>query len=279
MKRVFASVVLAIGLASGASAQNDLPAAEPGTSEEVGRGARIVRGGNDASYGGGGYEQRGTYRGGYGREKDERTGADRGNYGKGFYVGYYTGLDLGQDTKALARRLDVVDAGNARSHAGGVAGLKFGETLKDSFGQAAVYTDVELDLFYNGFSQASSNGDPRLRTDVDSFVYMANFLLRFDAAAVQPYLGMGIGGYAANVPVQAGGGSLESDEVGGFAWAFILGGDIYLSQKASIFMEYKWLNFQNGFACNGGIIDVGTLGGKDVRFGQNILTLGLRLHF
>ena len=196
-------------------------------------------------------------------------------YGTGWYGAIQAGVNAYQD-------LDTNDVSfnnfrfsfDADSNVGAFVGGKFGYV----FGTGKVRPAVELDAFYNHFDidvdvHGSHGGKGNLGGDVDSGAFLANFLLRFDFGRFQPYLGGGVGVHyselsdgtlSANGRTYHGDGGSTTD----FAWQLIGGADYYFTEKFSIFLEYKWLNYEG---CGNAALDD--------RIGQHLVGAGVRVHF
>lgn len=201
-------------------------------------------------------------------------------YGTGFYGGVQVGanlyqhIDQGSDLAGLPVSIDLT------SNVGIFAGLKLGYVI----GTGSVRPAIEFDGYYNGFETdigfRADVGGVRVRGDgtatTHSGAFLANFLLRLNCQSrFQPYLGAGVGLYYAqddsSVTARAGGArvtaSASSDSTG-LAWQAVAGSDYYFTEKMSVFVEYKFLNYEN--------IDSDLSGGA-IR--QHLLGLGVRLHF
>jgi opacity protein-like surface antigen len=196
-------------------------------------------------------------------------------YGTGWYGAIQAGINAHQN---------VVDDGDVRlggfrfslednSDVGVFAGGKFGYV----FGTGFLRPAVELDAFYNHFDPdvhiRGAGRDIGVGGDVDSGAFLANFLLRFNFGRFQPYVGGGVGVHHTelNDPViRIGGRSFEGSggDTTDFAWQIVGGADYYFTEKFSLFLEYKYLNYEG----------TGGTGFED-RIDQHLVGLGLRLHF
>jgi len=196
-------------------------------------------------------------------------------YGTGFYMGLQAGINAYQDFGGTRRfSIDGNDVSlEPRENVGFVGGLKAGYV----FGTGTVRPAIEADLYYNGVKadlDARVNGGNtnfNAQGDLISGAFMGNFLMRFAFDRFQPYVGGGIGGYYAesqNAEVKIAGTTRDIDggSDSGFAWQLIAGADYYFTEKVSTFLEYKFLNYE----------DAGINGD---RIGQQIVVLGLRVHF
>ena len=163
----------------------------------------------------------------------DRTVIASAPYGTGPYIG----LQVGANAARFLGSNDWTD-----NEVGIVAGLKGGYV----FGTGFLRPVIEADLFYNGRDAARSGA------------FLGNFLLKFDFGQFQPYLGGGVGGYT----VDTDSGFDES----GLAYQVVGGADFYLSQKFSLFAEYKWLNYDDYL-------------GSAETLHQHIFVAGARFHF
>ena len=189
----------------------------------------------------------------------DRPGSESG---RGLYLAAQGGVNFHQTT--VNDTLDGVNI-TSKSKVGGFGGLKLGYV----FGTAldTVRPVVELDGFYNGFSQSATAEYlgykiDNIKVKVDSGALMANGLVRFALGSFQPYFGAGLGGYATDETATVGNvkGSVNQT---GFAWQLVGGVDCYVTQGVSIFTEYKFLNY----------VDSGD------RLGQQLVGAGVRFHF
>ena len=159
------------------------------------------------------------------------------------------------------------------------AGFFGGVKLGYVFGTGGVRFALEEDMFYNGWQSGTDstlifNGTVTRASsslDVNSGAFMTNGLIRFSSGQFQPYIGLGLGFYYAEVinatfgPFTFGGENSHVD----FAWQAIAGADFYLDQRNSLFIEYKFLNYT---ASQANI-------GEDRNLGQHLLGGGWRFHF
>ena len=196
-------------------------------------------------------------------------------YGTGFYLGVQAGVNAYQDFGGT-RRFGVGDSDislEPREKVGIVGGLKLGYV----FGTGTVRPAIEADLYYNGVKadiDARINGDDvdfNAEADLHSGAFMGNFLVRFAFDRFQPYVGAGAGGYYAesqDVEVTIGDRTFDGEggSSSGFSWQLLGGADYYFTEKMSVFLEYKFLNYEDaGFAGD--------------RLSQHLVVAGLRFHF
>lgn len=197
-------------------------------------------------------------------------------YGLGWYGGIQAGINAHQniadddsDVFLNGFRFSIEDD----SSVGYFAGAKLGYV----FGQGFVRPALELDAYYNRFDAdvkiRGEGSEANIGGDVDSGAFLANFLLRFDFGRFQPYLGGGVGVHYTEIndptvtiagqTYEAGGGDTTD-----FAWQLIGGADYYFTEKLSMFLEYKYLNYEG-------------LGGEGLedRVDQHLVGLGVRVHF
>jgi opacity protein-like surface antigen len=197
-------------------------------------------------------------------------------YGAGPYVAIQAGINAHQnivdenDRNFGGVRFSFED----NSEVGFFVGAKAGYV----FGTGKIRPAVELDAFYNRFDAdvdvKSRLGDTTIGGDVDSGAFLVNFLVRFDFGRFQPYLGAGLGFHVTelNDPTATIGGVTvegDGDSVTDFAWQILAGADYYLNEKLSLFLEYKYLNYE------------GTGDGRIIedRIDQHLIGLGVRWHF
>lgn len=208
----------------------------------------------------------------------DRPGSESG---RGLYLAAQGGVNLYQSTDSLnSTGLNV----SSKSEVGGFGGLKLGYV----FGTAldTIRPAVELDGFYNGFSQ-TANSDVRedgvsghvdAKASANSGALLANGLVRFALGSTQPYFGLGVGSWVEQETVtlndftlHSGGesfrfkGARSTDNGSGFAWQAVAGVDYYVTSEISVFTEYKFLNYVN---LGDGIGDQ-----------QHLLGAGVRFHF
>jgi opacity protein-like surface antigen len=196
-------------------------------------------------------------------------------YGTGWYFGLQAGINAYQDFGGT-RHLQLGNndiALEPKEKIGFAGGVKFGYV----FGTKSVRPAIEMDVFYNGVQgdlDLRVNGKSRdfnADANLHSVGFLANFIVRFGTDRFQPYLGAGAGGYYGEVDdvdvtignrhFQGSGGSNS-----GFAWQLIGGVDYYLSEKTSVFGEYKFLNYEDA-------------GISESRLSQHLVMLGVRWHF
>jgi opacity protein-like surface antigen len=195
-------------------------------------------------------------------------------FGTGWYFGLQAGINAYQDFggsrefSAGGRTVSV----ESNSQVGFVGGIKAGYV----FGTGTVRPAIEADLYYNGVrgdidvkgANVNIDGDANL----NSGAFMGNFLLRFAFDRFQPYVGAGVGAWVAeasdiDITVNGQNANLgDASSNSGFAWQIIGGADYYLSEKFSIFAEYKYLNYEDA-------------GIQNDRIDQHLVVLGLRWHF
>jgi len=199
------------------------------------------------------------------------------SYGNGWYGAIDLGANIYQD------RGDVRNFSNGfgdtltldpNNDTGFFGGVKIGYV----FGTGPVRFALEEDMFYNGWRTGADstlvfNGVTTRSSssiDINTGAFMTNGILKFSNQKFQPYIGFGIGCYYGESaggnfgPFNTGGGASHAD----FAWQVIAGGDYYVNQKNSIFVEYKFLEYtgQNDWG--------------DTRvLGQHLLGAGWRFHF
>jgi len=196
-------------------------------------------------------------------------------YGTGFYMALDAGINAYQDfggTRNFSLGNNDISI-EPKEKIGFVGGIKGGYV----FGTGTVRPAVEADLYYNGVQadlDARVNGKStnfNAQANLHSGAFMGNFLVRLAFDRFQPYFGGGVGGYyaeAQNVEVTIARRTFErgGHSSSGFAWQLVGGADYYWTEKFSTFAEYKFLNYEDaGFNGN--------------RIGQQIVVLGVRLHF
>jgi len=197
-------------------------------------------------------------------------------YGTGWYAGLQLGANLYQDFGGT-RRFSFGDndvAIEPNENIGFVGGLKLGYV----FGTGSIRPAIEADVFYNGVRadiDARVNGnntDFNVDGDLHSVAFLGNFLLRFNCLnQFQPYIGGGLGGFwgeSDDVDVTVRGRDFHGSggDNTGFAWQLIGGADYYFNEHTSLFLEYKFLNYEDA-------------GLTEDRISQHIAVLGLRWHF
>ena len=199
-------------------------------------------------------------------------------YGTGTYFAIQGGINAWQSYEGTERfsvgGLSV--AAERKEKVGGFGGIKFGHV----FGSGGVRQALELDAFYNGVDseidlRVDGNRVAGTSQRFDTGAFLLNYIIRFDVGSFQPYLGAGAGfwtgqsnDFRVSIPGVASFRESNNDWEAGFAWQAILGSDIFVSQKSSLFLEYKWLNYQQ--------TDV--IGSND-RIGQHLVGAGLRFFF
>jgi opacity protein-like surface antigen len=197
-------------------------------------------------------------------------------YGAGWYGAIQAGINAHQNTvdDSSDRTFNGIRFSfEDDSNVGGFVGAKLGYV----FGTAKVRPAVEVDAFYNHFDadvKAKGGGaNVDFGGDVDSGAFLVNFLVRFDFGRFQPYVGAGLGLHYTqlNDPVvRVNGVTVEGrgDDVTDFAWQLVAGSDYYFTEKLSLFLEYKYLNYEG---TGDGVIDD--------RIDQHLIGLGIRYHF
>jgi opacity protein-like surface antigen len=164
-----------------------------------------------------------------------------------FYVAVFGGINMAQTAD-----VEDVDAGplgsietDLESEAGWFGGLKFGFVCPV---ESVVRPVLEIEGFYNGveanFRNETRFGDFDTSADFHSAVAMANVKVQFDLGRFKPYIGAGAG-YAhtwiRNVEFEGAEVTGAEDDEGTFAYQGIAGFDIAVSDRLSVFSEYKAL--------------------------------------
>jgi opacity protein-like surface antigen len=197
-------------------------------------------------------------------------------YGVGWYGAIQAGVNAHQnvfDDSSDRTFNNIRFSFEEDSDVGGFVGAKLGYV----FGTGKIRPAVEFDGYYNHF-----DADLKVRTlgtdfdiggDVDSGAFLVNFLVRFDFGRFQPYVGAGLGVHHTKVSdpaVRINGLVLEGngDATTDFAWQIVAGSDYYFTEKFSVFLEYKYLNYEGA---GGDLIEN--------RVDQHLVGLGIRLHF
>jgi len=147
---------------------------------------------------------------------------------------------------------------------GFVGGIKLGYI----FGTGVIRPTLEADVFYNQFDydikarwQGAEIGGGS--AEIQSGAALANLLFRVDLGVFQPYAGAGAGAYyvqADDIEIDVFGTTFKTDETpdsSGFAWQVVGGADIFISERTSLFAEYKFLNYEEE---DGGAQHIGVLG-------------------
>lgn len=196
-------------------------------------------------------------------------------YGVGWYWGLQAGINAYQDFGGTRHRdfrgNDI--ALEPKEKVGFVGGLKLGYV----FGTGSVRPAIEADVFYNGVKadlDLRVNGndtDFNAEAKLNSVGFLANFLLRFGTGQFQPYIGAGAGGYYTevddvNVSIRGREFHGEGGNNSGFAWQLLAGADYYFTETTSVFLEYKFLNYEDA-------------GITEDRISQHLAVLGVRWHF
>jgi opacity protein-like surface antigen len=194
----------------------------------------------------------------------------------GWSVGIYGGPNLGQ----------FADGANSNfsSNIHGAGGVKLAYTwpfdqertdqFQDEFGGFRLSGAVELDAGYVG-NRLSGNafGVVPYSADLDSAVFVVNFLLKGQVGNFRPYIGPGIGAAfhsASNFRVNGIGN--RSDEDISFAFQGVIGTDYFITPEWSIFTEYRLLAYQS----------LGLFSTPQISFDRlynNLVTFGVRRNF
>ena len=200
-------------------------------------------------------------------------------FGLGWYGALQAGMNLFQDFDATSISANAIAPGarisiNPNSSVGGFGGGKLGYV----FNTGRIRPAAELDLFYNGFgfADAAKAGGCELGVagSVNSVAFIPNLLIRFDLGRIQPYIGGGVGGYYASTQTDTSFGTLlTSRNTCNWAWQAVGGCDYYFTEKVSVFGEYKFLNYENYKPFGG------TVGSPVQRLGQQLVGIGVRVHF
>jgi opacity protein-like surface antigen len=197
-------------------------------------------------------------------------------YGVGWYAAIQAGINAHQNTVDDSSdrvfnsiRFSFEDDSNI----GGFVGAKLGYV----FGTGKIRPAIEFDGYYNHFDlDVKGHAGPvdfDFGGDVDSGAFLINFLVRFDFGRFQPYIGAGAGVHhteASDPVARVNGVTIEGtgDSVTDFAWQIVAGSDYYFTEKLSLFLEYKYLNYEG---TGNEIIDH--------RIDQHLVGLGIRYHF
>ena len=163
----------------------------------------------------------------------------------GLYIAIFGGINVGQTADIEDTEDDFIGdiESELESDFGWFGGLKFGYLFPTA---SVVKPAVELDAFYMGINSEFNNetdfGDFDFSADFHSAVFMANVKVQFDLGTFQPYIGAGLG-YAHTWidEVEVNDEELEGADAdeGTFAYQGIAGFDIKLSERLSLFTEYK----------------------------------------
>ncbi len=186
--------------------------------------------------------------------------------GTGAYFALQAGANFAQDlgdgesTEVFGSTLSI----EPEDSTGFIGGIKLGYI----FGTSVVRPTLEADLFYNQFDydvnarwQGVDIGGGS--AEIQSGAALANLLFRFDLGVFQPYAGAGAGAYyvqADDIEFSAFGSTFKSSETpdsSGFAWQLVAGADVFISERTSLFAEYKFLNYEED---DGGEQQIGVLG-------------------
>jgi opacity protein-like surface antigen len=205
-------------------------------------------------------------------------------FGLGLYGALQAGMNLFQDNKTDILGTDS-DGDHISVHPNSSVGGFGGGKLGYVFNTGRIRPAAELDLFYNGFGSSyeidngpNGNGNRNrfqgIPFSVNSVAFIPNLLVRFDFGRIQPYIGGGLGGYYASTQTDTSFGTdLTSRNTCNWAWQVVGGCDYYFTEKVSAFAEYKFLNYENykPFA--------GSIGSSTERLGQQLVGIGVRVHF
>lgn len=192
----------------------------------------------------------------------------------GWSVGVYGGVNVGQfnDNARFSYSSSVQPA----------AGIKIGYTwpfdsepsdqFQDEFGGFRLGGGIELDLGYMRNELKGTLNGVGFSADVDSAVFITNFLLKGRNGKFQPYIGPGVGGAFLQASNYNLGGRSSDDQVV-FVFQGVAGLDYFITPQWSVFGEYRFLGFQD--------VDLyqGASRLRSDRLYNNILSLGLRRTF
>ncbi|MFQ3670587.1 MAG: outer membrane beta-barrel protein [Verrucomicrobiia bacterium] len=192
----------------------------------------------------------------------------------GWSFGVYGGANLGQftDNARFSYRSSVQPA----------AGIKFGYTwpfdavatdqFQDEFGGFRLGGGIEVDLGYMRNELKGTLNGVGFSADVDSAVFVTNFLLKGRNGKFQPYIGPGIGAAFMQASNYNLGGRASDDQVV-FVFQGVAGLDYFFTPQWSLFGEYRFLGFQDVELYQG----AARL--RTDRLYNNILSLGIRRTF
>lgn len=192
----------------------------------------------------------------------------------GWSVGVYGGANLVQFNDNARFSFD--------SSVQPAAGIKIGYTwpfdsestdqFQDEFGGFRLGGGIELDLGYVRNELKGRLNGVGFSADVDSAVFVTNFLLKGRNGKFQPYIGPGIGGAFLQSSKYNLGGRASDDQIV-FVFQGVAGLDYFMTPQWSLFAEYRFLGFQ----------DVELYQGpsrlRTDRFYNNIFNLGIRRTF
>lgn len=200
-------------------------------------------------------------------------------YGTGWYGGVQMGINAYQNYDDPNLNAFGLQA-KAGHSVGGFGGGKVGYV----FGTGKIRPVLEADLFYNGFGtnvEVTNPGGPvaAFGGSLNSFAYLANFIVKFDLGRFQPYVGGGIGGYWADASIDSIpfpiAGLSGSTDTASWAWQVLAGADYYFTEKVSVFAEYKYLTYMD-LQYFGGFAGVPA---QSTDLGQSLVAVGVRVHF
>jgi len=175
-------------------------------------------------------------------------------YGVGWYFGLQGGANVYQNYEGTEHyNYDGTDiALEMTEEVGYFAGIKFGY----GFNGGVVKPAIEFDGFYNNTDanlEARIDGEKVASTTgtFESGAFLVNGILRFDTGTrFMPYVGVGAGvwyGQLSDTSMDIEGvGSFDlgdSDSVCDFAAQIVAGFDVFVTERVSLFAEYKFLNY------------------------------------
>ena len=175
--------------------------------------------------------------------------------GEGFYWGIQGGINAYQTYEGTERT--KINGTNVtlemREKVGGYGGLKWGYAFGSGTG---ILSALEADIFYNGVDydlegRADGSKFGSVTGRFDTGALMGNYIMRFGVGRqFQPYIGAGIGGWFGQIQDTRlsldglGSARISSgDTSGGFAWQLLAGADYFVSERMSLFTEYKFLAY------------------------------------
>lgn len=164
----------------------------------------------------------------------------------GYSLGVFGGVNAFQSIDTFVNGASV----NEGTSVDGVGGIKFGYTWTFSDEPIQQFKDIvrgeglrlsgglEGELFWlgNRISLNGANGSDKV--DLDSMVFMMNFLLKGQSGKYRPYLGVGVGGAAmfAHHDLDS-----PSDEQVSLAYQFLVGCDYFIKPDWSVFADMRYL--------------------------------------
>lgn len=208
-------------------------------------------------------------------ESEEESSMRKG----GYYFGAWAGANAVQDGTWLINGAKIRD----RSVPWWGGGIKFGYTwpfsddpvtLSFEDGQFRVSGALEAEAFGVGSRLRPRVNGVKRKLDIDSAVFMLNFLIKGQTGRFQPYVGPGIGfaalfAHGYDMPARTD----SSDEDISFAFQVLAGCDYFLYKEWSIFGEYRFLSFPEAELFNSPTdFEMESLN-------QHLFSLGLRHHF